>query len=468
MPTTHVPAAAAVRNPEPIFRAARRGPSLAAASARAATRRNLLVAALASACGLLGGAAAAQTPEPRYVAEAEALMAHPAVADALRRIEALDAWSLERLIELTEIPAPPFKEDARARRFGELLEAYGADSVWIDEVGNVIGLRRGGTGARTVGFGGHLDTVFPEGTDVTVRQVGDTLFAPGVGDDTRGLVVVLTVLRALEEAAIETEDDIWFVGVVGEEGLGDLRGMKHLFREGADWPDVWIDVDGGGLARLVTMGLGSVRYRVTFKGPGGHSWGAFGLANPAHALSRAVRAFQDVADTLTRRGPRTSYNVGRIGGGTSVNAIPFEAWMEVDMRSESPEALARIERAFLDAVDRALEEENALRRDGPPLTVVTDKIGDRPSGEGDPSSPLVQRALAVTRLFGVDGVLSRSSTDSNIPIALGVPAVTIGRGGAGGGGHSPDEYWVNRDGHLAIQRALLLVLAEAGLAGPIS
>ena len=198
-------------------------------------------------------------------------------------------WALERLIELTEIPAPPFMEDERGVRFGELLEELGADSVWTDAEGNVIGLRRGRTGNRTIGFGGHLDTVFPEGTDVSVRQVGDTLFAPGVGDDTRGLVVILSVLRALEEAGVETDDDVLFVGVVGEEGLGDLRGMKHLYREGGLQPDVWIDVDGGGLSRIVSMGLGSVRYRVTFAGPGGHSWGAFGTANPAHAMSRAVR-----------------------------------------------------------------------------------------------------------------------------------------------------------------------------------
>ncbi|MDG2283455.1 MAG: M20/M25/M40 family metallo-hydrolase, partial [Longimicrobiales bacterium] len=309
---------------------------------------------------------------------------------------------------------------------------------------------------------------FPEGTDVSVRQVGDTLFAPGVGDDTRGLVVVLSVLRALEEAAVETDDDVLFVGVVGEEGLGDLRGMKYLYRDQGLQPDVWIDVDGGGLSRIVSMGLGSVRYRVTFAGPGGHSWGAFGTANPAHAMSRAVRHFQDVADTMTRSGPRTSYNVGRIGGGTSINSVPFETWMEVDMRSESPESLARIEQTFLAAMDRGAEEENELRREGEPLEAIKDKIGDRPSGELPVSTPVVQRALAATGEFGVEGQLARSSTDSNVPIAMGVPAVTIGRGGQGSNGHAPDEFWVNVDAYLAVQRALVIVVAEAGLAGPIS
>ena len=410
----------------------------------------------------------AQNLAPAYAQEARELAVHPQVAEALEIAEQLDAWSLDRLIELTEIPAPPFLEEARGQRFAELLNQFGADSVWTDPEGNVIGLRRGRGGERTIGFGGHLDTVFPEGTDVTVRQVGDTLFAPGIGDDTRGLVVVLTALRAMEDAGVETQDDVLFVGVVGEEGLGDLRGMKHLFREANEAPDVWIDVDGGGLSRLVTMGLGSVRYRITFSGPGGHSWGAFGLPNPAHAMSRAVRYFQDVADTLTRSGPRTSYNVGRIGGGTSVNSIPAETWMEVDMRSESPESLDRIEQVFLEAMNRALDEENQLRRTGPALTVDNRKVGDRPSGSLESSIPLIQRALATTEVFGVKGELARSSTDSNVPIALGVPAVTIGRGGVGGEGHSPGEWWINRDSYLAIQRALLLVVAEAGLANPIS
>lgn len=413
-----------------------------------------------------------QTPAPEYVREAAALATRSEVFNAFRIAEGLNDWARRVLVELTEIPAPPFKEEARGRRYAELLAQYGADSVWIDAEGNVIGLRRGRGGGsaedvRAIGFGGHLDTVFPEGTDVTVRQRGDTLFAPGVADDARGLVVVLAVLRAMEEAGVETRDDVIFTGVVGEEGLGDLRGMKHLFREPASAPAAWIDIDGSGLTSLVTMGLGSVRYRVSFAGPGGHSWGAFGLANPAHALGRAIRYFQDAADTLTRAGPRTSYNVGRLGGGTAVNAVPFEAWAEIDMRSVSPESLRRIEAAFLAAMDHALEEENALRRDGPPLTVEKAKIGDRPSGEGDPATPLIQRALAATAFMGAQGVFRRSSTNSNVPIALGIPAVTMGAGGEGYGAHSLDEYWIDRDGHLAVQRALLVVTAEAGLARPI-
>lgn len=425
--------------------------------------RQLLPALTASL--LAASSSQAQTIEGQYREEIRALAGEATVADALARIVALDPWTMERHVELTEIPAPPFMEEVRARRFAELLGEVGADSVWIDQEGNAVGLRRGEGGGRTIAIGGHLDTVFPEGTDVTVRMRGDTLFAPGVGDDTRGLVVVLTVLRAMVEADVRTEDDVLFVGVVGEEGPGDLRGMKYLFRANAPIPiDAWIEIDGGGFDRLVTQGLGSVRYRVAFRGPGGHSWGAFGLANPAHALGQAVRYFQEAADTLTRSDPPTSYNVGRIGGGTSVNSIPFEAWMEVDMRSHSPESLDRIEAAFLAAMERGLQSENGLRREGPALELVVDKIGDRPSGELEPGLPVIQRAMAATEHYGGRPSLSRSSTDSNIPIALGIPAVTLGRGGAGQGGHSPGEWWLNENGHLAIHRALLVVVAEAGLA----
>ncbi|HEX9885963.1 MAG TPA: M20/M25/M40 family metallo-hydrolase [Longimicrobiales bacterium] len=419
----------------------------------------------AATLALLTGSAAGQSTSPRYQREIAGLMEHPAIQRAFGAVLELEPSTHATLLELTEIPAPPFMEEARGRRFAELLAEAGADSVWTDAVGNVIGLRRGRGGARTVALDGHLDTVFPEGTDVTVRVRGDTLFAPGIGDDTRGLAVVLAVLRALEQAGVETEADLLFVGTVGEEGLGDLRGMKHLFREGAEPIDAWIAIDGGDLDRLITMGLGSVRYRTTFKGPGGHSWGAFGLPNPVHAMARGVRYFQDAADTLTRKGPITSYNVGRIGGGTSVNSVPFEAWMEVDMRSESPASLTGIEAAFVAAMRRALVEENLLRREGPPLTLDNARIGDRPSGELDPDVPLIQRALAATRAVGGVPEVGRSSTNANVPIALGVPAITLGRGGVGDLGHAPGEWWLNRDGHLAIQRALLVVVAEAGLAG---
>jgi acetylornithine deacetylase/succinyl-diaminopimelate desuccinylase-like protein len=401
--------------------------------------------------------------ETRFDSEVSDLLRDPGVAAALTVIQLLEPTTTQDLIDLTEIPAPPFMEAGRAAAYADLLRAAGADSVRIDEVGNVLAFRAGTVRGKTVVLGAHLDTVFPEGTDVTVRIRGDTLFAPGIGDDTRGLIVVLTVLRAMERAGVETEADLIFLGSVGEEGLGDLRGVKHFFREGGPRVNAFIEVDGGGLAGIVSMGLGSVRYRVTVKGPGGHSWGAFGLGNPAHGLGRAVQAFVTVADSLTRSGPRTSFNVGRIGGGTSINSIPYEAWMEVDMRSESPESLEVIASAFERAMADGVEEESRLRRDGPALELVLERIGNRPSGETDPNSTLVQRAMAVTRHFGEVPRLSRSSTNSNIPISLGIPAVTIGRGGKGSDNHSPTEWWMNVEGHKAIQGALLILVAEAGL-----
>lgn len=409
--------------------------------------------------------AAAQAPQ--YVQEMRQVAADASVARAMDVVEALEPRTQADLVTLTEIPAPPFGEEARAEHFAALLLEAGADSVVIDEVGNVIAFRAGSVGDRTVALAGHLDTVFPPETDVSVTVRGDTLFAPGVGDDTRGLVVVLTVLRAMNAADVTTDADLLFIGTVGEEGLGDLRGVKHLFRDGGPRIDAWIAVDGGGLDRVLHRGLGSRRYRVTFHGPGGHSWGAFGLGNPAHALARAVRAFDDAAHAFVADGPRTSYNVGRLGGGTSVNSIPFAVWMEVDMRSERPERLAGIDEIFRRAMEGAVAEENAMRRHGDPVTVDIALIGDRPSGEVDPATPLVQRTMAATTHLGEEPNLTIASTDSNIPIALGVPAVTIGRGGAGGGGHSLDEWWLNDRGHLAIHKALLVVAAEAGLAGAV-
>ena len=395
--------------------------------------------------------------------EIAAIAANSAVSRAMEVILELEPRTQEDLITLTEIPAPPFDETERGLAYAEMLREAGADSVWIDEVGNVIGLRRGTGNGRVVALDGHLDTVFPIQTDVTVKMAGDTLLAPGIGDDTRGLVVVLTVLRSMVEADIRTEADLWFVGTVGEEGLGDLSGMKHIFREGADHPDAWIAVDGGTLSRVLNRALGSHRYRVIFNGPGGHSWGAFGLVNPAHAMGWAMQLFDERAREYVATGARTSYNVGRLGGGTSVNSIPFQVWMEVDMRSESPERLNEIDAIFQQAMQDAEAEVNRNRAGGDSLVVTVEMIGNRPSGTIDPDSPLVQRAWAATTFVGGEPELSIGSTNANIPISLGIPAVTIGRGGVGGGGHSLTEWWLNEDGHLGIQKALLVLVAEAGL-----
>ena len=391
------------------------------------------------------------------------LLKNKKIQGAFDRIEALETLTVARHIELNEIEAPPFKEEKRAKVFADYFTKLELDTVWIDTEGNVLGLMHGSEGKRTVALDAHLDTVFPEGTDVKVRIQNDTLYAPGIGDDTRGLSMLLTIIEALRTEKIQPKDDILFVGSVGEEGLGDLRGVKHLFREGGPRIDSWIAIDGGDIGRVNNKGLGSYRYRVTFKGPGGHSWGAFGLANPHHALGEAISNFVEVADEYTSEGPKTSYNVGVISGGTSINSIPFESIMQIDVRSIDPKRLDEMEDLLEIAVQKALSHQNQIKRQGPELTVEIDKIGNRPSGELSDQLPLVQRTLAATSAFGAKPFLTRGSTNSNIPIAKGIPAVTIGRGGKGGKAHSLDEWWSNEEGHKAIQLALLILLSETGM-----
>ena len=402
--------------------------------------------------------------EVSILEEVRAVMEDSRVQAAFEYIDSHDDETLETLIALTEIPAPPFAETERARIFLELLNSIGIDNSYIDEVGNVIALRKGAApNPETLVISGHLDTVFPEGTNVQVQQMGDTLKAPGIGDDTRGLATLLAILRSLNANNIETENNILFVGTVGEEGLGDLRGVKHLFTNSEFVISSFISIDGTGDTRVTHQGLGSHRYSVTFKGPGGHSWGAFGLVNPAHILSRAVHYFEIAADAYTRNGPKTSYNVGMVQGGTSINSIPAEVSMQVDMRSESQDRLIEIDSIFQRSIHKAVKEGNVNRRTGPALNVDIELIGDRPSGEISSDEILIQRAIAATELLNLTPVLGRSSTDSNIPISLGIPAITIGGGGIGVASHSPDEYYINENGPRGIQRALLILLSQAGM-----
>ena len=397
-----------------------------------------------------------------YQDEIKNLAKQKAVRLAMQMVDAIEQETNDDLILLTEIPAPPFKETKRAEKYKSMLEDIGAEKVWIDEVGNVIGLRRGTEQGKTVVLDAHLDTVFPEDTDVTVQKKGDTLYAPGIGDDTRGLAMVLATLKALNKAKIKTKADILFIGSVGEEGLGDLRGVKHLFGDGKKQIDSWISIDGGKIGRVNNAALGSVRYRAIFTAKGGHSWGAFGLANPHHALGAAIKEFTQQASEYTSEGPKTSFNIGRIGGGTSVNSIPFESWMEVDMRSVSADRLKEIDNLFLKSIKKAVKEYNASGiKDSIRLELV--KIGNRPSGKTPMSSPLVQRAIAASTYFNAAPRLEIGSTNANIPISKGIPAITIGRGGKGGGAHSLNEWWINDNGAEAIKLALLLILSEAGV-----
>ena len=402
--------------------------------------------------------------DKRYTAEINTLAKRPAVQSAFKLFAELEPRTKQDLITLTQIPSPPFKETERAKKYAAMMKEAGADSVWIDEVGNVLAKRKGRSGKKTVVVEAHLDTVFPAGTNVTIKAKGDTLYAPGVGDDTRGLTAVLAVLKGMEGAKIETDADVLFVGAVGEEGLGDLRGVKHLLRAGGPKVDSYIAVDGHGLESITHRGLGSHRYRITFRGPGGHSYGAFGIANPHGALGKAIHYFTTDADKVTREGVKTTYSVSVVGGGTSINAIPYESWMEVDMRSESPAKLNGVDKLLQAAVQKALKEENAMKRQGPDLTVEVKLVGDRPSGRIEPTIPLVQRAMAVSTYLQAKPRLGVGSTNANTPIAKGIPAVTIGSGGTGGGAHSLNEWWLNDKGVLGMQRILLVLLSEAGMA----
>tara|TARA_R110002073_G_scaffold68208_1_gene169462 strand:+ start:6214 stop:7521 length:1308 start_codon:yes stop_codon:yes gene_type:complete len=399
-----------------------------------------------------------------------ALMEDSRVDSAFSHLEDMREINNERLIAITEIPAPPFAEEARAADIAARMQALGLDDVEIDAAGNVIGIRAGladETGNR-IAIVAHLDTVFPAGTDVTVRREGDVFYAPGIGDNSRGLVALLSLIETLEANDLQTDRTLMFVASSGEEGLGDLRGVRHLMASQGDAIGSFIAIDGGEAHRLVTTAVGSMRYRVTFRGTGGHSYAAFGRAHPHQALAEAITRFVTAATPLTTDGVKATFSVGRIEGGTSVNSIPFESAMEVDMRSADQDKLNALQTAFLASVNEALEVENGRMRDGEPLTVDIETIGDRPAGRNDPNSPLVRHAIAALAARGIEAELVESSTDSNIAISMGIPAVTISRGGISNDAHSPQESWEDVDAHIALQSALLLLLAEAGLTAPAS
>ena len=396
-----------------------------------------------------------------YAKSIKKLTRNKKVKKAFNYIIDIEEKTNKNLIELTEIEAPPFKEEKRAKEFAKRLQLAGLENVWIDSIGNVIGLLKGSIGNKNIAINAHIDTVFPEGTDVRVQVKNDTLYAPGIGDDTRGLAMLLTIAETIKMNNIEPVNNIIFIGTVGEEGLGDLRGVRYLFENNNPKIDSWIAIDGGSVGRVNNQALGSYRYEVVFYGPGGHSWGAFGLVNPHHALGYGIKNFIEKADLYTSSGPKTSYNVGVISGGTSINSIPFESSMLIDIRSIEPNRLNDMEEILFNSMQKALKEQNDMKRSGSDLTLTINKIGNRPSGKVEESVPLIQRTIAATQYMGVEPRLTIGSTDSNIPISIGVPAVTIGRGGEGGGAHSLDEWWINKDGYKSIQLALLILLSES-------
>ena len=387
----------------------------------------------------------------------------PALAKALATLKTDNAWTLQKQVALCEIPAPPYKEQARGIAFRNELVALGYANARIDEVGNVVTEVKGAGKGPTVLLAGHLDTVFPEGTKVAVTKDGTRMKGAGIGDDCRGLAVVLATARAVKESGVAFAGRVIFVANVGEEGAGNLRGTRHLL--GTSYKgqvDYFISVDGAG-NDVVSRAVGSYRYNVHFQGPGGHSYGAFGMPNPIHAMGRAIASISDIQ---VPRSPKTTFNVGVISGGTSVNSIAMEGVMDVDMRSESAEELAVVDRKIRKAIDDAVVAELA-RWPGSTkgLSVRIDTIGIRPTGAQPDSAPIVRAALATARQLGLKPSLGASSTDSNYPIAIGVPAVTIDGGGEGGGAHSLGEWYDDGPaGYLGPQWALRLVATLAGVA----
>ncbi len=383
------------------------------------------------------------------------LMADATVKAAVEAIRAAEPQTVEDQVRLCEVEAPPFKEQNRAEVYARMFREAGLQNVRIDKEGNVLGDRPGSQPRPRLVFSAHLDTVFPEGTNVKVKREGSMLRGPGIGDDCRGLAVVLAVIRAMNQAKVQTAGSITFAGTVGEEGLGDLRGVKYLFNDGMKGQiDRFVSIDGTGLG-ITNVAVGSLRYRVTFKGPGGHSYGAFGLSNPLHALGRAV---ETISQFEVPSDPKTTFNVGRVGGGTSVNSIPFESWFEMDMRSASPAALQAIDAKFQRAVDDAVKAEDARWKKNV-LSVDKALVGNRPAGQTAPTSPIVQAAISVTRALGVAVTLDEGSTDSNIPMSLGIPAITIDGGGRGSGSHALDEAFDSTNSSVGSQRALLIAIA---------
>lgn len=401
---------------------------------------------------------AAQMPVPA---------SHPRVKAAVDGLKTDNAWTVDNQVSLCEIPAPPFKETARGLEYKRRLEGVGLRNVRVDTAGNVIAERRGTGSGPTVVIAGHLDTVFPEGTDVKVKREGTRFTAPGIGDDCRGLAVVLATARAFEKAGIETNGTVYFIGNVGEEGPGNLRGVRNLFmNELKGKVDYFISVDGTGLD-VTSRGVGSNRYKVTMHGPGGHSYGAFGRVNPIHALGRAIAKIGDVQVPAT---PRTTFNVGVITGGTSVNSIPFSASAEIDMRSESAASLAVVDAKVRKILAEAVVAENKRwPKAKEKIRLQIDTIGIRPAnGSQTDKSPIVATALAAGKALGISAKTGASSTDANLPMSLGIPAITIDGGGKGGDAHALTEWYDDTtEGYLGPQWAVLLVSALAGVSSRV-
>ena len=357
---------------------------------------------------------------------------------------------------VAEIPAPTGGEARRAAFVAERFAALGLDAVRCDDAGNVLA-RCGAAPGTGLVLAAHLDTVFPADTPHAVVEADGRLVAPGIADNARGLAALLAIAAALRLAGAALRRPVTFVATTGEEGAGDLKGAKHLFEDPAFAPDAFIAVDGAGCERVVHRALGSRRLRAVFRGPGGHSWAAFGVANPVHALGHAVSG---VATLPLPTATRSTASVVRVGGGSGLNTIPRDAWLELDLRSEREDALEALFAGASQVLGRALDTVNRQRTAGTPaLTLELVPLGTRPSGATDPATPLVQAAAAATRLVGRTPEFAAASTDANVAIARGVPGIALGAGGRGGDPHLPTEWYENAGGTDGLVRLLLVTLA---------
>ncbi|UAK26175.1 M20/M25/M40 family metallo-hydrolase [Sphingomonas nostoxanthinifaciens] len=406
----------------------------------------------------------AQTAPAPMVAKMKALMASPAFAKAKTSLDSDWDRIVKDLVTLTEIPAPPFKEATRAKAYAAMLTEAGLTDVEIDAEGNASGIRKGtGGGAPLLLVQAHLDTVFPEGTDTHVKHEGDKLRAPGIGDDTTGLAVLLALVRALDRAGFKTKQDIVFAGNVGEEGPGDLRGTRYFFQKSKykDRIKQFISIEPS-RESVTTGGVGSKRYKVIFHGPGGHSYGNFGIVNPAYAMANAITAFSKMQVPAT---PKTTFNVGIVEGGTSVNSVPHDVAMTIDMRSESKAELDKEDAYLKSILQPAVDMENKARSTSRgSITYTLQQIGERPVGQTPEDSNIVRVATAAQNVVGVTPRYGAGSSDSNIPMSLGIPAVTLGSGFPTGGNHALDEWvQVEKAGtlrELQVDLATIITLAN--------
>ena len=397
---------------------------------------------------------------PLAPALADTVLTHRSLTPAHARLAARDDAIVRTQIAVAQIAAPTGEEQERGGWIARRFRDCALTDIHTDDAGNVIGRRDGSAELPPVVICAHLDTVFPRETDLSIRRDGERLVGPGINDNGRGLAVMLALAAEIDGVRLRTRHPIEFVATTGEEGLGDLRGAKHYFA-GRD-AHAMVALDGAGDERIIHRALGSRRFRVSYSGPGGHSWAAYGVPNAVHAAAGAAAR---LASLPLPSSPRTTLSVGRIGGGLSVNSIPDRAWLEIDSRSTSATALDDIERAIRTIAQIAADNENVKRASGTRLLVVdVESIGARPCGETPADHSLVQAALEATRLVGRQPDLALASTDANVAISHGIPAIAIGAGGRGGDAHTHSEWFDNLHGTVGVARALTIVMTAARLA----